>query len=68
MDGRQQDQGPLRLLLSPKEAAQAMAISERNLWQLTQDGVIDSVRVGKRSIRYSVATLEKWIAKQEQST
>ena len=64
MDVRQQDQGPLRLLLSPKEAAQALAISERTLWQLTKDGVIESIKVGTRSVRYPVAGLERWITEQ----
>ena len=60
-----QDRQPIRLLLTPPEAARALGICERTLWQLTRDGVIDSVRVGTRSIRYSVTTLEKWIEKQE---
>ena len=67
MDNQQQNRQQIRLLLTPLEAARALGISERNLWTLTQEGVIDSVRVGKRSIRYSVATLEKWIARQEKS-
>ena len=66
MDTKQNRQ-QIRLLLTPLEAARALCISERNLWQLTKDGEIESVRVGKRSIRYSVLTLEKWIAKQEKS-
>ena len=63
MDARQKDQGPVRLLLSPKEAAQALAISERTLWQMGKDGVIASIRVG-RSVRYPVAALERWIEEQ----
>ena len=52
MDTKQNRQ-QIRLLLTPLEAARALCISERNLWQLTKDGEIESVRVGKRSIRYS---------------
>jgi len=54
----------IRLLLSPKEAAQALAISERTLWQMTRDGEIESIKVGKRSVRYPVSALERWIAEQ----
>jgi len=60
----QDNKRPLRLLLSPREAAQALAISERTLWQLTKDGKIDSIKVGTRSVRYPVASLERWIAEQ----
>ena len=59
-----QDRQQVRLLLSPKEAAQALAISERTLWQMTKDGVIESIKVGTRSVRYPVAGLERWIAEQ----
>ena len=64
MDVRKQDQGPLRLLLSSKQAAQALAISERTLWQLRKDGEISSITVGKKSIRFPVAGLERWITEQ----
>ncbi|NQV32547.1 MAG: helix-turn-helix domain-containing protein [Phycisphaeraceae bacterium] len=60
----QRNKGQIRLLLSPKEAAQALAISERTLWQMTKDGVIESIKVGTRSVRYPVAGLERWIAEQ----
>ena len=59
----------VRLLLNPRESAQALAISERTLWQLTKDGAIESIKVGTRSVRYPVAGLERWIAEQvEKST
>jgi len=57
----------IRLLLTPREAAQALAISERTLWQMTKDRVIDSVRVGKRSVRYSPGALERYVRRQEKS-
>ncbi len=60
----QRNSGQIRLLLSPKEAAQALAVSERTLWQMTKDGVIESIRMGTRSVRYPVAGLERWIADQ----
>lgn len=54
----------LKLLLSVREAAQALAVSERTLWQMTKDGVIGSIKVGTRSVRYPVAELERWIEEQ----
>lgn len=58
-------QNPLAepLLLTPRQAAQALAISERTLWTLTAPrGPLQSVLVG-RSVRYSVEHLREWIAK-----
>jgi len=56
---------PLRLLLTPREAAEALGISERMLWQLNHSGEIPCLRIpgrGKaRSIRYSVEDLKRWI-------
>jgi excisionase family DNA binding protein len=57
---------PPTLLLTAREAAKALAISEKTLWSLTTPrGPIPAIRVGERSIRYSVAALEKWIAGQQ---
>jgi excisionase family DNA binding protein len=39
------------LLLTAREAAAALAISERTLWQLTKDGAVRCVRLG-RAVRY----------------
>ena len=50
-----------RLLLTPRESARRLAISERLLWQLTADGAIPSVRVGKRGVRYDVRDLVAFI-------
>lgn len=48
---------PPRLLLTTKQAADALAISERKLWELTNCGTIRAVRIGK-AVRYATATLE----------
>jgi excisionase family DNA binding protein len=50
-----------RLLLTPPEAAAALGISPRLLWQLTKDGHIPAVRLGK-AVRYSPAALQQWIS------
>jgi excisionase family DNA binding protein len=49
-----------QLLIIPREAAKALAISERTLWQLTKDGAIPCVRIG-RSVRYDLRDLRGWI-------
>jgi excisionase family DNA binding protein len=53
------------MLLTAKEAARALAISPRTLWELTARGELPSLRLpgrGKaRSLRYSVADLQSWI-------
>jgi excisionase family DNA binding protein len=49
-----------RLLLRPREAAQALSISERSLWALTNAGDIPAVRIN-RSVRYDPQDLLRWI-------
>lgn len=54
-----------RLLLTPPEAAMALAISERSLWTLTHPrGPIPAVRIG-RTVRYDPADLRIWIEQQK---
>ena len=43
-------------LLRPREAAQWLRISERNLWTITQRGELSVVRFG-RSVRYALSDL-----------
>ncbi len=45
------------LLLRPREAAQALAISPRKLFDLTVKGKVRCVRIG-RAVRYRIADLE----------
>ena len=54
-----------KLLLTPKEASNSLAISQRKLWGMTASGEIAHVRIG-RSVRYSVADLQRWIAAKTQ--
>ena len=49
-----------RLLLTPREAAQTLAISPRKLWGLTKSGELPCIRIG-RAVRYDVADLHDWI-------
>lgn len=55
------------LALRPRDAAKALGISPRLLWQLTHDGRIPCVRVGdgkRRAVLYLVAVLETWLTRE----
>lgn len=55
------------LALRPREAAKALGISARHLWQLTRDGLIPCVRVGsgtRKTVLYPVAQLQAWLDRQ----
>jgi excisionase family DNA binding protein len=49
------------LLLTTRQAAKALSISERTLWQLAKDGKIPTVRIG-RSVRFDPRDLQDWIS------
>lgn len=48
------------LLLTPRQAAEALAISPRKLWGLTASGELPSLKIG-RLRRYSIDDLTGWI-------
>lgn len=50
-----------KLLVTAREAAAALSISERSLWGLTNQGLLRCVRIG-RSVRYAVDDLREFIA------
>jgi excisionase family DNA binding protein len=55
------------LALRPREAAKALGISPRLLWQLTKDGHIPCVRVGngkRRTVLYPLGDLQAWLTEQ----
>lgn len=61
------ENGLATLALRPREAAKALGISPRLLWQLTHDGDIPCVRVGtgkRRTILYPTADLQAWLSRQ----
>lgn len=62
---------PTPLALRPRDAAKALGISPRHLWQLTQDGVIPCVRVGsgkRKTVLYPLADLQAWLTRQAAAT
>ncbi len=63
MQGKQT--APTPLLLTAREAAATLRISERLLWSLTHDGTLPCVRIG-RAVRYELSDLRAFIAAQKQ--
>ena len=51
------------LLVSPREAARMLSISERTLYSLTKAGEIPSLKLA-RAVRYRAMDLENWVAKK----
>ena len=51
------------LLVTARDAAKLLAVSERTLWGLTAAGELPAVRIG-RAVRYSVSDLKAWIARK----
>ena len=60
METNNPDKGKPKLLLNIQEAAEALGISERKLWGMTDSREIPHVRLG-RCLRYPVHELEQWI-------
>lgn len=56
-------ESPIRLALRPKEAAEALGIGQRLLWELTNRGEIPCVRIG-RAVTYPVELLTEWLRNQ----
>jgi excisionase family DNA binding protein len=54
-----------KILLSYKEAAKRLSISERTLWTLAHNGQIPTVRIGPKGVRFRVRTLDEWAEQQE---
>jgi excisionase family DNA binding protein len=53
-----------KLLLTPQQAAEALAISPRKLWGMTASGEIPHVRLG-RCVRYRPESLVAYLASRE---
>jgi excisionase family DNA binding protein len=54
-----------QLLVTSKEAAKALAISERSLWQFAADGQLPRVRMG-RSVRFDIRDLKAFVDGQKE--
>ena len=51
------------LALRPRDAAKALGVSARLLWQLTHDKKIPCLKVG-RVVLYPMADLQDWLSRQ----
>ena len=49
-----------KLLMTARETAEALSISERKLWNLTNENEIPAIRIG-RSVRYAIEDIQLWI-------
>ena len=54
---------PHALALRPKDAAKALGIGQRKLWQLTKAGVIPHLKLGTCTV-YPVDELRAWLSDQ----
>lgn len=54
---------PTPLALRPKQAAKALGIGERLLWDLTHQGLIPHLRLG-RAVLYPLPDLQRWLSEQ----
>jgi excisionase family DNA binding protein len=52
------------LFWTSRQAAKALAISERKLWDLTNEGAIPCIRIG-RAVRYDPGDIRTWIDAQK---
>ena len=48
------------LLLSVRDTARALAVCQKTIWQLTKDGKLPAVKIG-RATRYDVADVRAFI-------
>jgi excisionase family DNA binding protein len=53
-----------KILLSYKQAARCLSISEPHLRRLKQQGKIPFINIG-RSVRFSLSSLNSWVEKRE---
>jgi excisionase family DNA binding protein len=49
------------LLLTSRQAARILSLSERTLFSLVKSGRIPVVQIGERGIRYDPCDLRRWI-------
>ncbi len=61
--GESNERGAIVLALRRKEAAAALGISERKLWELTNRGIVPCVRFDT-IVTYPLAALEQMLADQ----
>ena len=61
------DKQAIQLLLTVREAAQALSVCEKTLWIMTKNGDIPVIRMG-RAVRYPLDGLREWIKKESEKS
>ncbi|MGE5607810.1 MAG: helix-turn-helix domain-containing protein [Bacillota bacterium] len=64
--GQAETQSQGEALLTPRDAAERLTISERTLWGLAESGEVPCVRIG-RSVRYDPADLRAYIDRRKRA-
>lgn len=54
------------LALRPREAAKALGVGERTLWEWTTQGLVPHIKIG-RMLMYPVESLRQWLQEQTRS-
>lgn len=54
---------PEPLALRPREAAAALGISTRKLWELTNRGIVPHLKIGRCTV-YPIGPLRDWLDEQ----
>ena len=54
------------LAMRPREAAKALGICERTLWELTQKKLVPHIRLSEKIILYPVDVLRDWLTRRAQ--
>ena len=55
---------PVRLLLRPQEASDALGVSLRTVMEWVRAGDIPVVRLGERNLRFPLDALRDWVAQR----
>lgn len=57
---------PVKKLYTVREAAHALALSDRHVYLLIQRGELTATRIGSHAIRVTAAELDRYIADREE--
>ncbi len=55
------------LAMRPRDAAKALGISPRTLWEWTRTGIVPCVRIGtgkRQTVLYPLADLQAWLSEK----
>lgn len=61
--GTQESKATESLSLRPREAAEAIGVSERTLWTWTKEGIVPHVKIGG-TVLYPIAELRGWLSRK----